>query len=107
MAVKRSGAMFATAPISRPVRGAAFSHHLICGGYAARDEVIGHRDEVGEGVLFCRSLPSSYQVRPISPPPRTCAIAKIMSRSIRTDGRRRSTGPCWSHKSRIRREASG
>ena len=30
---------------------------------------------------LCSSLPSSYQRRPISPPPRTCAIAKTTPRS--------------------------
>lgn len=33
--------------------------------------------------FFLRNLPSSYQWRPMSPPPRMCAIANVKPRSIK------------------------
>jgi hypothetical protein len=67
--------MLATAAHQQAAGAAAHGEHLVLGGIAAGDEVARHVDEVGEGVLLVQQRPSSYHARPISWPPRTCAIA--------------------------------
>ena len=76
-----SGAWLATAPISSPPALAALGDQRSgrvqpastrCRAQATKSENV-----------FClrSSLPSSYHRRPISPPPRTCAIANAAPRS--------------------------
>lgn len=81
-----SGARFATAPINRPPAlppsatsrsGPVTPASIRCRAQATKSVKV---------FFFASVLPFSYQCRPISPPPRTCATAKTMPRS-RSDSR--------------------
>src|SRR5690606_34414589 len=83
MPANSSGAMFATAPMSRPpaeppratVRSGEVQPVLArCRAHAMKSVKV---------LRLASSLPSSYQRRPSSPPPRTCATAKTTPRSSR------------------------
>ena len=77
-----SGAMFATAPTSMPPADppSATSLSWEVNPLSTRSSATSMKSV--KVFFFLRILPSSYQRRPISPPPRTCATAKIRPRSI-------------------------
>jgi hypothetical protein len=61
------------------------------------------RDVVGERVRLVRVLPSSYQRRPISPPPRTCATAHTTPVQQGQPAHREGGGSMLSRRTRSRR----
>jgi hypothetical protein len=65
----------------RSPRRSALDHEAIGRGEAAAHQRLGHRDEVGERVLLLQQLAGVVPGAPRSPPPRTCAMAKIIPRS--------------------------
>ena len=81
IARNRSGARFATAPISSPpaLRPSAPSRAGSTRPLAPRCSAAATKSL--KEFFFSSSLPWSYQSRPISPPPRTCAIAMTTPRS--------------------------
>jgi hypothetical protein len=78
-----SGARFAIAPISRPP--AEPPRATIRSGAVQPCATMARPQETKSVKVFflCSSLPCSYQYRPISPPPRMCAMAKTKPRSSR------------------------
>ncbi len=81
MPPKACGARFTTAPISRPPAdppratsrdGAVQPSLTRCSAHATKSVNV---------FVLRSSFPSSYQRRPISPPPRMCAMAKLNPRS--------------------------
>ncbi len=74
-----SGARFVTAPISRPP--AEPPRAMIRSLQPDAFMCLATSTKSVNVLRFLVSLPSSYQRRPISPPPRTCAMAKTNPRS--------------------------
>src|SRR5262245_991748 len=83
MPVNALGAMFATAPMSRPP---AEPPRAISRAAEVQPDATRCSEHATKSVnvfFFASSLPSSYHRRPISPPPRTCATANTNPRSTR------------------------
>ena len=83
MPVNASGARFATAPISRPPAEAPRATSLSLAVQPALTRCRAQATKSVNVFFLASSLPSSYQRRPSSPPPRMCATAKITPRSSR------------------------
>lgn len=81
-ALNKSGRMFRVAPMSKPpalrplMHSFSFEQYLFSTRYSAQEI------KSVNVFRFFNSFPFSYHFLPISPPPRTWAIAKINPRSI-------------------------
>ena len=83
MARNSSGARLATAPISRPPALPPRATRRSGAVHPSPTRVRAQATKSVKVLGLAASFPSSYQWRPISPPPRTWAMAKTKPRSRR------------------------